>query len=312
MRLRRENLLLIFASLGVSLLIWLQAQQQSEPARQREFTVPLQLLNVPDQLIVIRAPRQVSVVVTGTAQDLDRMDPNSFQAMIDLRKGTVGTRAYPVQLTAPARLATGASLKRGSETLALAAVVRDRRPVVIETRGNLPDDLQYGASSIDPEYVWIVGPQAYLVAVQRVRALLDISQVRPGNEYSVALELLGKRGQPVPFVRAEPPTAIVRPGLIPAPSVRNVLIVPVWSGQPAFGYEVKGYELRPNQVRLTGDGAILGKLVMLRTTPIDLSGLKADATIAVGLELPKGVRSPVSRVRAVLRVGPVPAPQPQP
>jgi len=55
-------------------------------------------------------------------------------------------------------------------------------------------------------------------------------------------------------------------------------------GQPAAGYEVRGVELEPTFLRLTGPESLLAQITEIPTTPIDVTGLTGDATLPVQVD----------------------------
>ncbi|MFT4626620.1 MAG: YbbR domain-containing protein [Myxococcota bacterium] len=70
---------------------------------------------------------------------------------------------------------------------------------------------------------------------------------------------------------------------------RNVAILAVQVGEPAPGYAVSGIAIEPAVVPITGPRVTVERLREISTAPIDISGLRTDASIAVALELPRGV-----------------------
>ena len=83
---------------------------------------------------------------------------------------------------------------------------------------------------------------------------------------------------------------------------RNVKVEPSEVGDPAEGFAVAEVTFEPPVVELEGARTALSVLRAVRTAPIDVSGLAADAQVSARLELPRGValapgeRTPIAAV----------------
>jgi YbbR domain-containing protein len=62
-------------------------------------------------------------------------------------------------------------------------------------------------------------------------------------------------------------------------------VQPVLEGNPPEGYEIAGVKVRPSQINVKGPSAEIADLKFLSTIPLDVSQLKAPATLAADLDL---------------------------
>jgi YbbR domain-containing protein len=115
----------------------------------------------------------------------------------------------------------------------------------------------------------------------------------------VVLEPLGDENLPVPLVTIEPSTVQIRPAVSIGPSRRELLVTPVFTGQPAFGYRVTGYSVTPNEIATSGESSDVSRMTTVDTEPISLEGLTSDRTFQVRLRLPEGLTSTVGDIVAV-------------
>jgi len=247
-------------------------------------------------LVVTKAPATVPVVAEGSQESLNQIDSESLSATLDLTNAKVGDNRVPVQLRAPTRANVTFTLRRLVERIEVARVLRTERAIEIETFGVMPPGLMFGGASSDPETIILVGPEKTVPSVLKVRAMLDLSKLRPGMSYPVAVEVLGNSNQPVRLVRAEPSIVTVRPAVLAAPATKRVLVTPTMQGQPAVGYRIAGYEVIPNQVSITGNSAALNRVATIDTEPASLAGLTSDTSISVRLKLPTGIKVQGSRM----------------
>lgn len=306
----REALLLGILSLIVAVLLWLQVETQTEPSKQREIPISLELRNLAPDLIATRYPTTVTVIAEGSAEQLDQINAKQLTAFIDLARAKAGIHPYPVQINAPTRMPTSLSLRNPRETVDISAVTRKSWPVTIDERGRPPQDLQYDGAQSQPSTITVVGPESAVSEVEKVRAMIDLSKLKPGDPIEAIVEILGKNNQPVPWARSDPRTIMVFPAIASAPAVNRVLVTPIWKGQPAFGFQVSGYEIRPSQVQLTGRPGVVSKIAKVDTNPIDIEGLRQNSTLRAKLKIPFGIKANVTEVRIDVKLAPAVLPSP--
>lgn len=299
---RTGGFLLGVVSVVVALLLWLQVATQSEPSKQREISLPLELRNLREDLIAIRFPAAITVIAEGSAEQLDQINTKQMSAFVDLSRAKSGPHLYLVQVNAPTRLAATLSLKQPRELVEVSPVTRRDYPVTVDERGIPPQGLEYDGATAQPSTVTIVGPEAVVSQVTRVRAMIDLGKLQPGNPFEAVLEILGKNNLPLPLARSDPRTVRVFPAIASAPAKNRVLVTPNWRGQPAFGYQVEGYEIQPGQVEITGRPAVIGKIAKIDTEPIDITGVKGPRSARVNLRIPFGIKANVSSVLVKIRV----------
>ncbi len=299
----RDKIVLFIVSLFLGLLLWLQVDTQREPGKQRELSVRVEARNVPNETMITRGPKTVKVIAEGTSDQLDKVSADQITAFVDFEKGKAGVAKYQVQLTAP-KLAVPIRLQRGIEQFELSRVIRRVYKVTVEPRGVSPGDLRFEGASSDPETIEVTGPEQAIASVNFVRAMLDLSKIRPGETYPAKVEILDSAGRPVLLATSNPEDVTIRPAIAAAPASNRLLITPTWRGQPDFGFEVKSYEIKPSQVEATGPPAVLARIQRIETEPIDLTGVRVTKTVEVRLKKPGGLSFKSSdRVRVTLVIG---------
>lgn len=289
----RSNLALMVISLFLSLMLWgivRAINSPAEPTSQRTIDVPIVYREAPEGLIRVSGPTQVKVILEGTELALRDLDTRDIFGIVDLQEATAGTRNYPIELSAPTSNVRVDLATRYAE-VSLAVMMSESKPVEIVSRGRL--DLAEGMHLTDlsaqPETVVLYGPREYLNRVALVRAVFDLANARDGRAVTVQLEMLDDQDRQVPFVRAEPSEVQVLPIVMPDVPEKQVLVVPDFSGQPQFGYEVVRYEVTPNQATLQGEFDRLADAFTIRTEPIDLSEINATRTFEARLRAPAGL-----------------------
>ncbi|HVL39471.1 MAG TPA: CdaR family protein [Fimbriimonadaceae bacterium] len=290
-RLGKVDVPLMVASLFLAFVLWLFVQSQSALATTMQFQKPLEVQGLNnEELIVTSIPGDVVIEAQGTREQLDRIDPNLISAFVDLSKVEPGGHRVRVQLKAPSGPTW--SLIRPYADVVVERLARRTMVVQVVMQGEVPPEssLAIAGATARPESVVVYGPMSEIAKVDRVRALLNLSEVRAGEARSTTLEVLDDNNKPLgPLVRTDPTLVTLDPAVVPAESQKSVIVDPLIEGEPAPGHRVRGYQIRPSLIQVRGSSERLAELTTISTAPINISGLTANATRAVRLRLPRGV-----------------------
>ncbi len=308
-----KDFFLALASLMIAVVLWLQIQPQADPGKEREMTVRLEVENLAAGLAIIQVPESVRIIVSGTTQVLDGLDSTEFSAFVDLADTGIGEVTTLVQVKGPTRANLIARAVRPRVILNIDRIDRAKKEVTLETIGLPPSGLTYDISAIDPDEVEISGPARLVQRVATLRAILDLSKVRPGSAFTLNAEPLDSSGKPVTGLTLDPPDVTATPSVVSAPTSKRVLINPVFSGQLPFGASVERFEVSPNQVEVTGPSTELARISQISTAVISLDGLSGTVEREIDLIVPQGARITGSgkvKVLLVVRQSQTTAPPP--
>jgi len=300
---KRENVLLFAASLLISLVLFAQLQRSFVPDKEREFEVPLTFANQHRDITVLQAPRMVRVVASGSQGILDSIDTSRVRAVVDLAGAEPGAKTYAVEVLGPWRPGLSFTPARAIVEMHIERKLRKEFDVQLFAVGTPPESYTFDGATILPETVEVSGPESVLPRVRTVRAVLDLTRVMPNQSLEVLLEPLGDENLPVPLVTIEPSTVQIRPAVSIGPSRRELLVTPVFTGQPAVGYRVTGYSVSPNEIATSGESSDVSRMTTVDTEPISLEGLTSDRTFRVRVRLAEGLTSTVGdEVTVTVRV----------
>lgn len=286
---RRDNILLFIASLVISLLLFNRLQSSFEPDNELQFDAVLEFEHLSEDFVVVQSPQRIKMVASGSKQQLDRLDTARITALISLSSAEAGVAVFRIQI--------GGSVPPG-------VTILPDRPVIeigIEELGRVQFEVEVAAMGVppgaytllglnaSPSTVVVSGPKSVLSQVKSVRAMVDVTQARPGSSFDVRLEALGDGNSPVAIVQISPEFVSVSPALALAPTRRTLLVTPSFSGQPPFSHRIVDYSVEPVEVEIRGSSDVLSRLRTIGTGVIDLTGLTASTTIDVALIIPAGV-----------------------
>ncbi len=182
----------------------------------------------------------------------------------------------------------------------------------------IPDGLVLTEDSADMINVRVLGSRAALRNLQpeRMRYSVDVSESRPGvSEFEVDVSKLDlPRG--ARLVSRSPSRIEVT---FERKASKTVRVRPELDGEVAPGFELKGADVEPPRVRVSGPASEVLRLSEVPTETIDVAGLTEDTVrdarlLLGGRHLTLDTQSPVKvhlRVAAVV-VAPPPAPPARP
>lgn len=167
-------------------------------------------------------------------------------------------------------------------------VVTDRAHVALSWA--LPDGMVATEPLLPSVVVTLEGVQAGVRAAHQheLTMYLDLTKARAGD---VTVDLSDKviKGLPeqVRVVSVYPASLRVDLDRILR---KKVEVVAAPSGEIAPGFALKNVSVKPAQVELMGPSTLLRGVTQISTDPVDLSGLREDETLQVGLDIKDGIK----------------------
>lgn len=190
------------AALGLAFLMWAFVSTTDVTTAQRSLLVPIGVEGIAADLVPIGIPELAEVTVSGPTQRLDRLRPESIEAVLDL-SGLSGDFAAPVVVSPP----QGVTLERvtPAEVLGILERVATRSvPVTVVFLGTPPDDVKL-VGTAEPATVEVRGRGARLDRVAQALVAVDVST----ESASVAPFPADATGRPVDEVTVDPASVTV-------------------------------------------------------------------------------------------------------
>jgi YbbR domain-containing protein len=265
----------------------------SQTTKEFPGSVPIETVNQASDVIVLSDLGTVSQVRYVAPADLGlRVDSSSFRATVDL--GGVDPKGGPLSLTVrvtaidprvqvldyqPRRIVV--TLDRVShKTVPIRAVL-----------GTLPASLTVGDPILDQTQTVATGPESLLGKVTEAQARVTIDPSGIDVNRMIDLVAVDAAGNPVVPIDLAPASVSVRVPVFTDRRTRTVPVSPVVIGTPAAGFEVASVTVDPVVVQVEGDANDLAGLDRADTVAVSVTGLSADLTTSVALQLPTGVQA---------------------
>ncbi len=268
------------AALALAIVMWAFVASSDETIGQRSMLVPITVEGIAADLVPIGIPEVAEVTVSGPLPRIDRLRPESVEAVLEL-SGRTGDFAAPVLVSPP----QGVVLERvnPAEVLGILEPVATKQvPVTVVSLGPPPTDGRL-SSVVEPEVVTVRGRRARLERV--TQALVAVEQREQLS--TVAPFPADASGRPVEEVSVSPSTVTVVSRVEPLLTRREVPLRLVPLVIDHVGDVSPSHELVP----VVGPPSViesLGEVVGTITLPTERPP-PGRYTLAVNVVTPPGV-----------------------
>lgn len=291
-----DNRGLFALSVVLAFTIWIFVTDSENPTETHDlgFAVPVEAVNVPDDVALADDIQAVRVRVTAPKDVFDNLSVSNFTATVDLTGYGVGENLdVPVDLKledAPSSVRIERITPEGV-TVTLAQLTSKSVPVDIVVTGTLPS----GYTMNNPEHeetVLVSGPQVEVEKVDKATATIDITGRTESVNQSIRLSPRESRGFFVQRVNLDPDTIDVSIDIQQIEFTRSIAVQVVTEGTVADGYNVAAISVDPPAVVVRGDESFISNVFAIDTQPIDIDNKNETIEQTVSLDLPSGATVP--------------------
>lgn len=281
-------------SLFLAFLLWGWVTNLDDPEVDRTFAnVPITVTGRAADLIILDESSlpTATVILRGPQSAFDLVSSNSVKATIDL--GQVKEPGQyqvevDVDLSGEPRGVRDVSKSPERVIINVDRLVTKTFPLEVD-RGQAVPPYSIGNVDYQPQQVEVSGPGSRVNQVVRVTLPIGLGERRETFEAQFTPEARDASGNRVAGVTVAPGSitatvAVERVG-------RTVSIVPNIPGEPPEGYRVRDTSVSPPSVTVDGPADVLAQLIVVSTTPIDITGRRETFSVFdVPLALPPGTR----------------------
>jgi len=290
------NLRTFLWALAMALAVWVAAVVAADPDEVRPYPspIPIEIIgqdpslvitgDVPDQVqLTLRAP-------TSVWQELLAQEDN-IKAILDLSGLSSGEHTLDIQVQISINPVRIVSKTPETATVTLEPLASLSMPVELDIRGEPAIGYQAGDPKLNPADITVSGPQSLVERVKRVRASVNLTEIRESIEQTVSVQPLDENGQIVTGVGLNPSEVAVTLPVIQQGGYRDLAVKVVVNGQVASGYRLANITVFPPVVTVfSGDPELVNSLPgVLETQPLDLEDANDELTTRLGINLPEGV-----------------------
>lgn len=184
-------------ALALAVAVWFFATSNDDTVAQRSLLVPIVVDGVRDNSVVVGVPAAVEVTLSGPLARIDRLRPESIEALLDL-SGLSGDFSVQVIVAPP----QGLSLERvvPNEVIGLVEAVELRTvPVLLHPIGFDSSEQQL-RSSVRPEVATVRGRAAVVAQVSAVVVPITAAELAAASSDLRPGFAVDRNGLPIPEV----------------------------------------------------------------------------------------------------------------
>lgn len=275
-----RNMALIILSVLLAILLWIYASNEQNPVNDQILSIQLYRLNPPKDAEISGIPANVSIRVQGPRTQVGGLTPADFQAVVDLSGATEGNHYIPVKVNSPSGIQV-TQVTPNRVYVVVDGIVERQVGVAASFKGSPAKGYIAQEPSIQPSTVILRGPRSKIGAINQVKVTVEIESATAAVDQTLPVSP-GQNG-----ITVSPQSVRVSVPVIPLPS-RTVAVKPRITGDPAKGYAVPGYTVKPETVNVVAPSESLPAINWVETEKVDIAGADRDVIVKMGLVMPAG------------------------
>ncbi|MEN6570561.1 MAG: CdaR family protein [Anaerolineaceae bacterium] len=297
-RLRRiaRNLPTLLLAFVMAAVVWALAVNSIDPSVEKVYPNPVTIEVIgqaPNLVITNELPETISVTLRAPNSTWNSLlnEKAPVRAIADLSGLSVGPHVVPVQIQIGIRPVEITSQNPRSVNISLEQLETRTMTINVEVTGELAIGYQADPPVVSMNSATISGPASLVERVNQVKVVNDISGIRDSVVRSLPLVAVDENGTVVNGVSINPEKVTVSQNIVQRGGYRNLVVRVVTIGQQASGYRLTNIFVFPPTVTVfSSNPALVDSLPeYIETQPFDLTGLKDDIEIMIGLKLPAGI-----------------------
>lgn len=290
-RLLKNNLFVKIIAFFLALILWFYVTGDRLPDTQGVTrtiaNVPLAWRNLDERLEIMQIPSEVDVIISGNSDIIYGIRPQEMEVYVDLRNIGEGTHRLTPNALVPRGIRVE-NFRPTQVTVVLEEVILQQKAITLLTTGRPASGLVQGEPILEPDQVFIRGPQSALPEVFQIRVIADIDGLESDFDQELSLFAVDQFEKPLEDVVINPETVRV---IIPIKEPQKEIPVDVpLEGEPASDYQVVSVSVTPATVLATAKQAVLDEVRSVSTPPVDISNASESIRQELTLNVPEEVK----------------------
>ena len=300
----KHNFTYKIAALIMAFLLWFYVYQSQNPLTEQVFTVPLEPMNISEDLVLREQNTNIQLRVQGGKKEIDNLTASDIRAYVELSTLEAGEHTLSVRAALPDGIQL-VSVTPQEMKVNLDRIENKQVPVTFEISGEFESEGNLLLDPvITPEEVIVYGASTYLDDIETAFVSVDLSTLTTAQTLNLPVQLRDAEGNILTRnVQIEPASVDI---FLPVVSEQPDRVLPVSVsiiGSPAPGYQLSRVVVEPATLRVFGSTQELLNLNSLETVTIDITDFKASSVQQVDVVLPNGITVADSRtVNVVLEI----------
>lgn len=277
-------------ALIVAICMWFYVDQSQTTIEERLLDVPIEYLNIAEDLSLSEQVTSVKVRVRGDEKVFEELVSRDIAASVDLSGATIGQYTGKVLVSLPNGLELS-SVNPSNVSVQIQATEEVQVPIEVVYIG---ESVASGYTALDPvispSQVLISGSQDKIEDIASAYVVVDASGAVDNINENLPVYVSASNGQSLnEYLTVSPAeVSVFIPVVTDQPSSIKPIKVP-FTGKLSNGYTVSRVVLSEEVVRVFGEYAVLNALDYMYTTSVDYGNRDTDFTTEVALQIPANV-----------------------
>lgn len=288
-----HNIIFKLMALVGALGLWVYVVGTSSLIYSFPEALPIEFFNRAENAVIVNnQERTVSIKVKAPKNMWNEIEPEEFQAYVDL-KGLVPGEVHSVDVIVSSDnsdVSVFSVTPKRIEVL-LDTVVEKEFPISLTIDGDIGENYTVEDPLLSQELVMVAGAETKIDTISSVQANVVLSENETGEvKRSVSLKPVREDGEEVEELTIEPATVDVTIPVKEIKKSKTIGITPTYdASELPEGYWVKSITVTPQTVEVLGDASVLNTLELVSTEEIDLSSIDQDTEMRATLRIPENV-----------------------
>lgn len=297
----RHNLPAKILSVLAAAVLWVFVMNDQNPSINSTFTVPVRMVNVPDNYMVTASEKEVRLKVRAPRSLLASYNVEDFDAYVDLSGVEEGKSTLKILTVVPSGFEL---LDMSDETVdvTLEEMIAKHVNVNINTVGAVAPDMVVTSVLPDSMTMQVKGPRSIVDRVVNITGSINLADNIDDFRTTADISPLDSDGNFVEGVKMEKRSIGVAVDLSKVQHKKMVSLHPVAAGELPDGLVLDGVRVEPSKVEISGDEKAINSVETLNTMPVDLSKIDGSIVLDVELKLPEGISVSNKSVKVSINV----------
>lgn len=297
----RHNLPAKILSVLAAAVLWVFVMNDQNPSINSNFTVPVRMVNVPDDYVVTASEQEVRLKVRAPRSLLASYNVEDFDAYVDLSGIEEGTSTLKIITVVP----SGFELLDMSDenvNVTLEEMITKYVNVSINTTGAVAQNMVVTSVAPDILTMQVKGPRSIVGKVANLTGWINLTEHTDDFRTTTEITPLDSDGNIVDGVKVEKRNVGVAVDLSKIQQKKMVSLHPVAMGELPSGLVLDGVKVEPSKVEISGEEKSISTIETLNTVPVDLSKINESTVLDVELKLPDGISVADKSVKVSINV----------
>ena len=289
----------------VAFVLWTFVTLTQNPEDHKPFDVPLQIKNLPANMVVIdesgvvqTSYGTVEVKVRAAKNTLNQIRDVDLQAVVDLSSATANGEPQLFSVQAATTRDDLGYYTFDDEMLQVALRIDEMQtselPIEIDQRNNSMANIAFETPNVVIEgprtTVQIQAPRMLMNRIKQAKVVIESAANMTASyqsEYPVVV--VDRTDTPITGVTLTPATVNVKVEVRAKVGSKQVLVKPQTRGYVAAGYRLREIRVNPVLMSISGGYKFIEAINSVTTQPIDISNLTETITQTVQIVVPENI-----------------------